>query len=833
MTVVVPCHKGDQHQAERLLKWISELGQVEARCVLFCAKDCNHPYLLSLAQCAFKDALWLEDRENIKSNWSDKTGGATSAAGPNSLFRQIAWYFYLPAKGPWLFLEPDCIPCTRDWYYKLKAEYEQVAVPKKKPFMGFRVDPKTHPGSLPVPIHMSGVGIYPSETPQLCPDAVRVSDAAFDVVGAKQMVPLMHNTQLLRHHYCAPPMLSTEEVDVRIPPSVVLYHADKTGSSLPFLRQRLGMEAPEQSTIKGLSTSPFPKSMVVSSTFHGSVDLSGPVVDIFIKTHAADHDWLEWCLKSIQKYATGFNRIVLMDTDSFCLTNEWFLRSFRNKELPVGVCMVTGGNGQPGYLAQQKEKLYADSHSPNADFILFMDSDCVFTKPVKPQDFIRDRKPIWLKTPFGNAREDQQVWKPIMAKFVGKEPQHEFMRRHPFCLPRWAFEELRNFCRYRHGMELADYIMAQAVPGKMLTFSEWNCAGFFLHEFHYDKVAWIDTTKDEVPEAMAYQGFTHAGEGRKQEDIAKFREILADDKPIRFCGISGTGTDEVESWPERTVTVQEAIEVLVREARKAHVCKGRVLTALKKAGLVKGGKLMELPDDPKPEPVKQEGVLLAIHTYPGGAETLFRHWPYYYLSGATRIVGIGTTDKECKWPVDCEHVNIGKDGYINGPHLPQRLIDTLEWCVKQPEDRYIIAEYDVLFLGGVPPWTGAMLHRTGGRPHDAKASQFFHNPWCLDRPTAKRLIVELKEIIREGHCKDRWPEASPDVALGFAVDRLKLDYTPMEHMFTRNSLEEPGALELALKAVREGATVIHGCKTQHAFDCLVSAHKGMKRKKAA
>lgn len=825
MTVVIPCHKGDQHQAERLLKWIAEMGKVDAQCLLFCAKDCNHPYLLSLALCAFTQARWEEDRENIKCDWAKKIPGRLDASGPNSLFRQISMFFYLPVpKGPWLFLEPDAVPCRPDWYQLLKAEYA-TAVARGKPIMGFRVNSQTHPGSTPIPEHSSGVAIYPANLPEICPAVWTCRQTAFDIAAAREMLPQAHWTKLTVDHYCAPPVISMEEMDVRCPPSIALYHADKSGSFLPFLRQRLGMADAKPAPLAAQPIVPRTVEAPVRAVPSGD----GPVVDIFIKTHAKDYDWLHWCLKSIERFCQGFRNVVIVSPDP--------APGFAMKD----VTWIAGSENSPGYLAQQARKLHADQDT-NADYILFMDSDCVFTKPVTPQDFIRDGKPIWLKTPFGNARDDQQVWKPVMAKFLGKESQHEFMRRHPFILPRWAFTELRNFCRYKHGMELSDYVMAQAAPGQMLTFSEWNCAGFFLHEFHHDKVAWIDTTTDEVPEAVVWQGFTHAGEGRKQEDIAKFREFLGAttihkrDENGDIVVMDPFG--KVRHVPQYQFSKEDAIALLVREAHKDQFAKGRILKQLKAAGLVKGSRLVpathnELVPKPRVLPPKQPGILLAIHSYPGANDCVARHWPYYYLSGATRIVGIGTTDGKCQWPVDCESVNIGKNKYIDGPHLPQRLADTIEWCLTQPEERFIIAEYDVLFLGGVPQWTGAMLHHTGDKLPDAKASQFMHNPWCLDRESGARLMHELRAVIQEGHCQSRWPEASPDVALGFAVDRLKLPYREMEHMFTRNSLEEEGALDLAVAAVRDGATIIHGCKTPHAFDALVGAHKATKRKRAA
>lgn len=530
----------------------------------------------------------------------------------------------------------------------------------------------------------------------------------------------------------------------------------------------------------------------------------------------------------MEKFVTGLHEIVLClpEGDDF----DW-----------PGANIVHLRERGVTYLTQQCAKLYSDEWC-SGDFILFQDSDTCFDRPIKPEDLMIGGNPFWPIRPYGDARQDQQIWRAPTEKYMGEPVAFEGMARHPFFVPRGVLRKMRAFCEMQHGIPLWDYIQNQGNPAHplALVFSEWNALSAFSLKHARDQFHWIDLSKEEAPAACCVQGFSHGGEGRKQEDIAKFREILGGETLRDVVARANNGDTIVSDQAGihllrgRDMSVSDAISALVREARKAPVCKGRVLTALRKAGLVKRGKLMELPDDePAPVPMKDPSVLLAIHSFPGANDCVERHWPHYYLSGATRIVGIGTTDGKCRWPVDCESVNIGKNKYIDGPHLPQRLADTIEWCLTQPEDRFIIAEYDVLFLGAVPPWTGAMLHRTGGKLPDAKASWFGHNPWCLDRESAARIMHELRAIIQEGHCQSRWPEASPDVALGYAVDRLKLPFAPLERMFTRNSLEEAGALDLAVAAVRDGATIIHGCKTPHAFDALVGAHKAVKRKRAA
>lgn len=207
--------------------------------------------------------------------------------------------------------------------------------------------------------------------------------------------------------------------------------------------------------------------------------------------------------------------------------------------------------------------------------------------------------------------------------------------------------------------------------------------------------------------------------------------------------------------------------------------------------------------------------LLAIHTFPGGSPALLRHAPYFERSGASRIVAITTTDGVCMVPEGWEQKAIGVNSYMNGDVLCRRLLDTIAWCAKQPEDRYIIAEYDVLFFHPVPEFSGICVDKTGGQTWGSEASWFGHNPWCLDRESCQPLMNAMVEIIMQGHCTYGKPESSPDVFFAYACERSGL---PVKHdlmrLFTRNCFDTPGSLYEARQAYLDGCDVIHGCKTK-------------------
>lgn len=809
--VVLACCSRDQDQALRLLNWCAELGMHQTKLYLLCSNNCAVDQLMSAARRGFSEVKHLPDVQEVDSNWHEKGNHYKSAAGPNSLFNQAAWNFYGPNATEWLFLEPDAIPCHPNWLRDISEEYE-LCKRSGKLFLGYEVTRNTHPGD--VGHHMSGVAVYPPNVPNLAHRAVAAGDTAFDIEGAEQIVPQMMPSKLIFHRYRPEGFTTQEDFEERVPKHYAIYHACKDGSIIPFLRSRLGLTNNER--VAKLANAPdtgVATARVDRREIANDIAGSSPATltcDIFIKTREHDYPWLEWCLRSIDKHCSGFRKIVLIHnqkenpppsnhstpTETKQWSEDWLFRG-------------------PGYLEQQCCKLYADVVT-DAEYILFTDSDTVFTKPINPDFFLRDGMPTWRYTKLDNARQDQHHWVGVMEKFLGKKPENEFMREHPEFVPSWALKEMRMFCKYKHGVTLEEYIMSQKDPNNdlALVFSEWNCLGFFLWEFHRDKIHWLD---DSEGHNCTYQGHTHSGEKRKQEDLAKFREILGEPESITQRPLGG-GT------AESRLTLESCIEYLAQEAGKDGFAKARILRQLKTAwkdikapvnGKPRGRKKSEPPRE------QNKGFLLCIHSYPGANETVERHWSFFKKSGATRIAGIGTTDGECVWPKEIDWVHeIGENKYIKGDHLCRRLLDTIKWCMTQPEDHFMIAEYDVVFLKKIPLPHGVCAHLTGGQVNGSKTSQFFHGPWCFDRASGAALIAALEAVLPE--CQGP-PDNSPDLFFGLACERAQIKVGCGFKMFTRNSLDEPNSLDLAVESAVSGVHCIHGVKRDFELQAIQSA----------
>jgi hypothetical protein len=217
--------------------------------------------------------------------------------------------------------------------------------------------------------------------------------------------------------------------------------------------------------------------------------------DIVIRSWMNDFEWLRYCLRSIQRFATGFRRTVVI--------------------VPAGQVPPTGSAEDvhfvqeygDGYMQQQVAKLHADAFT-DAEFLCFLDSDTIFTRPVTPEDLIVDKRRVrWLYTPYSSLiGGDGQMWKEITAKILKQPMEFEFMRRHPLVAPRWALEGFRRWMWREHGTSLEKYIMGQ--PGH--EFSEWNALGAWLWFHHHDCIAWQNTDED-MGTTFVHQSYSWGG----------------------------------------------------------------------------------------------------------------------------------------------------------------------------------------------------------------------------------------------------------------------------------------------------------------------------------
>ena len=220
--------------------------------------------------------------------------------------------------------------------------------------------------------------------------------------------------------------------------------------------------------------------------------------DIFIRSYRGDFGWLEYCLKSIKKHSSGFNKIHV------CVPpNDVQLLSFVKDEI-IHLVDPTADD----YMGQQITKLYAD-YFCHCNFIVHVDSDCIFTKPFSPESFMCGGKAVVL-------REDgvESPWPSISSRMLGWDDFAEYMRRLPIIYPRWLYAEFRRWMEERSGKVLKDLILSQ--PNR--EFSEFNTIGQWAYKFHQDKMEWKHPSEME---AVARQFWSWGGLEASREEVEK------------------------------------------------------------------------------------------------------------------------------------------------------------------------------------------------------------------------------------------------------------------------------------------------------------------------
>jgi hypothetical protein len=224
--------------------------------------------------------------------------------------------------------------------------------------------------------------------------------------------------------------------------------------------------------------------------------------DIFIRSYAGDFAWLEYCLKSIKKYGHGFDKVHIVVP-----SNDAGSVPVQGTEV---VHLTT--DRTDGYMAQQLTKLHADEFC-QAEYVLHVDSDCIFFKDFSPLDFFLDGKPIMLHEKF------ETIWNAITEQHLGWRDDHEYMRRLPIIYPRWMYLAFRQWMKKKHAMSVDDYVIRQ----NNRNFSEFNTFGQWAKRLYKDSFTWMEPK--DVPKYC--EQFWSWG-GITPEIKEKIKIILAD-----------------------------------------------------------------------------------------------------------------------------------------------------------------------------------------------------------------------------------------------------------------------------------------------------------------
>lgn len=153
--------------------------------------------------------------------------------------------------------------------------------------------------------------------------------------------------------------------------------------------------------------------------------------DLLCVSYAKDFGYLEYCLKSVAKFATGFRQfIILVPINDLLPAYQRF--GEMAGAIPVNWLCYSEWPGK-GMLHHMMQIMLSDQWS-DADFFCHMDSDCIFTSPVSPATYIEDGKPYLRYEPFdslGVRHPGAAKWQEVAQAVLPFAVKNETMRCHP------------------------------------------------------------------------------------------------------------------------------------------------------------------------------------------------------------------------------------------------------------------------------------------------------------------------------------------------------------------------------------------------------------------
>ncbi len=196
-----------------------------------------------------------------------------------------------------------------------------------------------------------------------------------------------------------------------------------------------------------------------------------------IRSYYRDFAWLRHCLASLDRYAAGFSRRIVVVPES---SADW-LATYGLEPADLVVC----ADARDDYVGQQLTKLYADELS-DADFIVHFDSDCVVARTLEASDCVENGRPVIWMTHFDELSPNSGRREGVV-RLLGVDVPYDFMRRMPIVFPRWLYSALREHVVARFGGGDFRAIVASLPPGYL---SEFNLLASFAYLYQRDAFGW-------------------------------------------------------------------------------------------------------------------------------------------------------------------------------------------------------------------------------------------------------------------------------------------------------------------------------------------------------
>jgi hypothetical protein len=392
MLIVLHFCRKDAADMERLVRWMLELDKgAPYPCLLSFDEDTTPEQvhgIFTLAQQFFASVEKFSYSTPPVPGWP---------AAPNWAWQSTARHIYeRPVKSPWFWIEADAIPIQPGWLTTIVSEFEA----SHKDFGGHVVETMGH---------MNGVGIYPWDVMARSEKAMLTRAAAWDYVlkdaefgVTVELNHLMQHAWNVRHDGIVwngdgnpISFRSRDDMVKYLDFNCYLFHRCKDGSLMEQIREwkrvEAGLNAEEEKR----------KAMAVETNVpnftSNAIEIPADAnftdsAHIFIVTYRKDAEWLDYCLRAIRKFCTGFSGITVAYPHA---DYPFFKKMVGKYDIIPHLYDESPGRGMIQHMAMMA---MADTIVPHGTkFVFHLDADCIYHITTTPANYFIDGKPVMTR----------------------------------------------------------------------------------------------------------------------------------------------------------------------------------------------------------------------------------------------------------------------------------------------------------------------------------------------------------------------------------------------------------------------------------------------------
>jgi hypothetical protein len=237
--------------------------------------------------------------------------------------------------------------------------------------------------------------------------------------------------------------------------------------------------------------------------------IDGPC-EVLIVTYWKDFEWLEYALRSMKKYFSGFQGITIAAPRKDCLELARVGMRLAPLEVNIRLYDEVPGKGMVQHMVKMAE---ADLIvPPGTKYVLHTDADGIFKMPTTPEHYFWNDKPYYLirswaslgvpdpRHPQSKAVSDCAQWKGPTDTQLGWDTEWYTMAMNTAVLPIDFYKPYREHIAMVHKRPFEDHMLAGRNEFPQ-TSMDWCAMGAWAHRFMNDRFTWFNV---ENPETNPY-----------------------------------------------------------------------------------------------------------------------------------------------------------------------------------------------------------------------------------------------------------------------------------------------------------------------------------------